>query len=119
MLGQTKIPVKRPVEGSYVKGRWVEGANPIPFTITGSVQPTSGDKLQTLLEGKRVSSIYEIITDTKLEVTDPLTGKTGDIVTIFGQDHEVIQCMPWQNNILPHYSCIAIREKEALKRVDA
>jgi hypothetical protein len=54
----------------------------------------------------------EIITDTRLRATDPKTQTKGDIATIDELEYEIVQVMPWQNGILPHYSCIAIREKE-------
>jgi hypothetical protein len=111
MLGNKKIQIKRPSKGERIKGRWQDGAS-TAFEITGSIQPTMGDKLQTLLEGKRVQSIYEIITLSELKATDPKTETTGDIAVINGLDYEIIQVMPWQNGILPHYSCIALREKE-------
>ena len=104
--------VKKPSAGSYVKGHWVNGSSPTEFTIQGTAQPSNGDKIQVLLEGKRIQSIYEITTDTKLQATDPLTKTTGDIISLFGYDHEVIQVGACQNGIIPHYECIAIREKE-------
>jgi hypothetical protein len=112
LLGRTILQVRRPVPGQYIKGRWQEGDPPEPFSIKCSVQPTTGERLQTLLEGKRVISLFEIITTTQLKAADPKTSTTGDVVSIFGNDHEIIQVMPWQNSILPHYSCIALREKE-------
>ncbi len=114
LFNSKPIIAKRASAGEWVKGRWVEGSNPSTFSISGSIQPTTGDKLQTLLEGKRIQGIIEIITGTELQATDPITQTTGDIVTssIDGLDYEVIQVLSWQNGILPHYECIAIREKE-------
>jgi hypothetical protein len=106
------IPIKRQTPGQYVRGRWVDGPGPTEFNVDGTIQPTTGDKLQTLLEGKRIQSIMEIITSTPLRAADPKTATKGDIATINEQEYEIVQVMPWQNNILPHYSCIAIREKE-------
>jgi hypothetical protein len=112
LFKSAEIPVKRPSAGDYINGRWKEGANPEYFTVFGSIQPDSGETVQSLLEGKRVSSIYRIFTDVKLQEADPLNKVTGDIVKINGQDYEVIQVQSWQNGLIPHYESVVIREKE-------
>lgn len=107
------LSVKRPIgAGQFVKGRWISGAKATPFNITGSVQPTSGYQLKSLLEGKRVTGIIEIICDTQLFAADPLTGKSGDILHWDNFDWEVIQTLSWKNQIIPHFESFAIREKE-------
>lgn len=106
------IKVLRPTSGHYVNGRWEDAGAPEIFNISGTVQPTTGEKLEVLLEGKRAEKIVEIITSTKLRATNPETQTKGDNVEIDGEVFEIIQALGWRNGLLPHYSCIAIKEKE-------
>ncbi len=114
------LSVKRGAASSaYVKGRWVPQDESTPITIRGSVQPSNGYKVQTLIEGKRLQGIVEIFTATLLKAADPQTGLPADRVTIDGLDWEVIMVEPWQNGILSHYVATAIREKETVAEVAA
>ena len=107
------IPVQRPAAaGQWIRGRYVNASAMTPFSITGTIQPTDGYKLAPLLEGKRIHAAIEILSDSELFASDPRTGSIGDIITWDGFDWEVIQCIPWENGIIPNFDCFAIRMKE-------
>lgn len=113
LLGTITLPVIRPsAAGQYVKGRWQDAASNPPFNIVCSVQPVGAYKLNVLMQGHRINSAIEIITDTKLNVTDPLTGVKGDMITYDGFSWEIIEANPWQNGLINHYEYVAGRDKE-------
>ncbi len=99
------INVERPPQGSYVKGKWVEG-DPEDLEIQGSWQPTKSSELENLPEGQRIGEFYTIFSGTELKPASQ-DGKTkGDIVVKNGERFEVIASDPWQNRIIPHYQMI-------------
>lgn len=105
-----RIPVEvlRHAAGAFVNGVWIEGAT-TPISITASIQPTTGEELLSLPEGRRDRKTYAIFTSTKLYVARP--GINPDFVTIFGEKYEVVKVDIWQNNppifsIINHYKCI-------------
>lgn len=103
--------VKREVAGSYVEGEWTPGGTS-SFSIKGTFQPGNAERLQTTLEGRRVSGVGELFSGSKLRTVD-LSGKTGpDRVIIGGAEWEVIQASSWQNGLIPHYEYIVILPKE-------
>lgn len=104
--------VTRKAAGSYSEttGRWTDGTSST-FSASGTLQPMSGDKMKALMEGNRLISAYAFITGTKLIATDPDTGITGDSVALDDGDYEVQAVEQW-SNILPHYECTLVRNKE-------
>lgn len=105
------LTVKRPAAGSYVNGKWVEG-NVTEITVKASVQPASTEDLQSLPESRRALGVYKLYSDTKFQsVKENATNP--DIVVIDGNDYEVMECQPWQNNILNHYRALAARVQPA------
>jgi hypothetical protein len=131
------ILVNRPLgPGSYVNGHWVPGPTQV-LTLQGSVHPASGQKLQTLPEGKRDVVGFEIYSDQQLYASDPETMTPGDLVTFSAWDllqdnngnaivdnagnnialtqgwpFEIVWAKPWNNGLLPHCEAIAVRVKE-------
>ena len=105
-----RVPLvaQRKALGSYVNGIWVEGAlTPLPFTA--SIQPTTGEELLSLPEGRRDRKTYALFTSTKLNVAR--TGINPDLVTVFGEVYEVVKVDIWQNRpdifgIINHYKVI-------------
>lgn len=97
--------------GSYVNGRWAF-STPVEIQASGSLQPTDGEKMQTLLAGRRASSIYVGYTNTPIFTTNQIAGEPSDTIVIDGQDYEIIQSEPWLNNIISHYKFVAMRSKE-------
>jgi len=113
LLGSIVLSVIIPTgAGAYVKGRWVDAAAEPPFSITCSVQPVGAYKLSVLMQGYRIDSAIEIITDTQLKVSDPKTQTKGAMVSYGGFDWEIIEANPWQNGLINHYEYVAARNKE-------
>jgi hypothetical protein len=92
------------------------------FTIipaTASIQPTKGQEVELLPEGRRDSEIYKFYTSTQIygiEPQNPL--QNPDQVTVLkgpftGLVFEVVQINTWQNNsnfnIVNHYKYLAMR----------
>lgn len=114
LFNSNSYPVKRFSQGAYVKGRWVPNANggPTEFTIQGTAQPAAGGKVQALMEGKRFTQVYELISSTNLNESNPELGVTGDQVYINGTWCEVINSDPCENKIIPHFEMLCIVMKE-------
>lgn len=106
-----RIPVNlyRKAPGSYVNGLWVEGAETL-IVITASIQPTTGEEMLSLPEGRRNKKTYSLFTSTDINV---IVGTANpDQVQIFGERYEVVRVEPWQNNppvfgIVNHYKFYA------------
>lgn len=95
------ITLQRLSAGSYVNGLWVEGTITTSI-ITASIQPMSGEELQSLPEERRVKKNYKLFTASQLLTVQNPT-KNPDRVIIFGELYEVYQVFPWLNNIISHY----------------
>lgn len=89
---------------------------PSTQTITASIQPTNGEDMQLLPEGRDVDKTYKLYTSTQINT---VTSQNPDQVEIFGERYEVMQVFPWQNNndflIVNHLKFIAMKIEE-LKR---
>lgn len=95
------LTLQRISPGSYIDGLWVEG-NLTSQTITSSVQPISGEELQSLPEERRVRKNYKLFTSTQLfTVRNPTNNP--DRIIIYGETYEVYQVFPWLNGIITHY----------------
>lgn len=89
------ITIYRKAAGAYVNGIWVEGAE-TTILITASVQPTTGEEMLSLPEGRRNKKTYALFTSTDINV---IVGTSNpDQVAIFGERYEVVRVEPWQNN---------------------
>jgi hypothetical protein len=89
-LAQGRFTVTRP-SGSYVAGRWVEGAAET-FEIAASIQPATPKELQRLPEGDRVKAVIAIWTTTELRVGE---GAQADRVSYGGGTYEVQAVERW------------------------
>jgi len=85
-----------------VKGRTSPGTE-TPFQFTSSVQPASGKEKLTLPEGVREKNVLRLYTSTLLKSVSEKNNTRADIITIDGDEFEVIRVLPWQNNVIPHY----------------
>lgn len=89
------LNVYRKNSGSYVNGVWVQvGETTIP--ITASIQPTTGEEMLSLPEGRRNRKTYSLFTSTKINLIT--TSTNPDQIDIFGERYEIIRVEPWQNN---------------------
>lgn len=109
-----RIPINlyRKNGGSYTLGRWVNGTETL-IPITASIQPTTGEEMLSLPEGRRNRKTYTLFTSTPIEVIHGLNDSINpDEVEIFGERYEVVQVEVWQNNppvfgIVNHYKFYA------------
>lgn len=110
------LTIYRQVGGSYFQGRWT-GQTETSFSITASIQPTTGEELMTLPEGRRNRKTYALFTSTKIELID--NAQNPDQIDIYGERYEVVRVEPWQNNpsifgIVNHFKFFA-QKLEAIK----
>lgn len=97
---------------TYVNGVWVPaGETAIP--ITASVQPTTGEEMLSLPEGRRNRKTYSLFSSTPIEVIHGVNNSANpDQIEIYGERYEIVQVDVWQNNppvfgIVNHYKFYA------------
>ncbi|MFT9498025.1 hypothetical protein [Anaerosolibacter sp.] len=107
--------VKRKADGSYVKGKWVDGIES-SVTIQASVQPINSDEIQYLPEGRRSGKSFKIFTSTELYAAEQFKGESPgrqpDVIIIFEKRYEIVRVMPHQSGVINHYKCYAVEEVE-------
>ena len=68
-VGSTTATVKRYGQGSYLHGRWVDGAE-TTFTITANIQPHTVKNISdTTAEGNKSKKAIKVFTTTTLRMT--------------------------------------------------
>lgn len=98
--------------GAFVDGRWLESGETL-ILITASIQPTSGEEMLSLPEGRRNRKTYSLFTSSKVEVIHGLNNSVNpDQIEIYGERYEIIQVEVWQNNppifgVVNHYKFYA------------
>ena len=106
------ITIYRQAPGAYVNGIWVEGVEQA-IPITASVQPTTGEEMLSIPEGRRNRKSYALYTSSLIEVIHGFNNSINpDQVVIYGERYEVVRVEVWQNNppvfgIVNHYKFIA------------
>lgn len=89
--------------------------SPTLIQSTASIQPTNGDEVQLIPEGRNDRETFKMYTSTQIF---PLTTQNPDQVEVLkapftGRIFEVIQLYEWQNNanfnIVNHYKYLAMR----------
>lgn len=106
-----RIPLNvfRKNAGSYVNGQWVDGGETL-IPITASVQPTTGEEMLSIPEGRRNRKTYSLFTSTKIELIH--SGANPDQIDIFGERFEIFRVEIWQNHppifgVVNHYKFYA------------
>ena len=110
---RSPITLRRPSAGSYVNGIWVEGSY-TDSTITASIQPLTGEDMQELPEGRRLSEAFKMYTSTPvMTVQEAGSNQNADRVVFNSKEYEVHEVNPWQNNsnftIVNHYKYLILR----------
>lgn len=106
------INLYRKNPGAYVNGVWQQSGETL-IPITCSVQPTTGEDMLSIPEGRRNRKSYALFTSTKVNVIHGLNNSTNpDQLEIYGERYEVVKVEIWQNNpavfaIVNHYKIIA------------
>ena len=93
------------------------GSTSEPFTLVNcTIQPASGDELQTLDEGLRDAELFTIFTDTPVRTAVRGTANQPDEVyldnpyTPSAGWFTVIKSKVWQNSVIPHYKILVVRK---------
>ena len=93
-------------------GRWTDGAT-TTTTISGSLQPLSGDELQTLSEGERQRRSRKVYTTSAMFAGDVATGRRADQV-VDGSTVWDVRSVERQTEVLGHYKAILLAPQENL-----
>lgn len=111
---RSPITLRRPDAGSWVDGRWTSAGTVTDTTITASIQPLTGEEMQELPAGRRLSEAYKMYTSTQVRtVQDAGSNQNADRVVFNGKEYEIHEVNPWQNNtnfsIVNHYKYMILR----------
>lgn len=94
--------------GSYVSGIFVPGMRSV-FKIMASIQPATEQDLITAPEGRRISDMVKIYTDTNLQEGGEATGLQPDLIVWRGFAYEINSISVRQMDVISHYKVFAIR----------
>ena len=111
-VGSTTATVKRYGQGSYLHGRWVEGAE-TTFTITANIQPHTVKNLSdTTPEGNKSKKAIKVFTTTTLRMTQEGAAlQSGDKILWHSEWYEVSELYTYEMGVLNHTMVIAIRDE--------
>jgi len=111
-VGSTTATVKRYGTGSYLHGRWVEGAE-TTFTITANIQPHTVKNISdTTAEGNKSNKAIKVFTTTTLKMTQEGTALLkGDKISWHSEWYEVSELYTYEMGVLNHTMVIALRDE--------
>ena len=96
--------------GAYVNGVWDPGTRSVS-SMMATIQPiVMGQDMASLPEGRRISDFVKIYTGVNLKVTEDGDGIQPDMIVYDGYCYELVSRYANQNNIIPHYKFIAVRQ---------
>ena len=102
-FGQT-ITVYPPTAGDYNEfGQWENGVGLPPYTITASVQPSTGRERELLPEGVRTEETKKLYCEEPLQTDSEGGKKKADEVVIGTERFKVISCEKHAEGVLNHY----------------
>lgn len=90
---------------TFVDGIAVPGASSV-LNFTSSVQPLSGNEIETLPEGLRERANYWLYTSFELRTINQQTKTPPDEVILFGKTFIVKKVEAWQNGVINHYKVL-------------
>jgi hypothetical protein len=90
------LQLLRQSSGTYVDGRWVEGALSA-VSVTASVQPFAGDR-QALPEGMRGREVWSVWSTSELRPVMRADGTTGDYAVFEGKQYQFFELQDWSHN---------------------
>lgn len=103
ILGKTTLSVQRVAAGSFVNGRYVNGAS-TTFDIEGSWQPLTGrqrEQLPELYRTRHTASLRCDAQQTKLSPVDVGAKTRQDVVVREGRRYEIIAVEDWTDHAAP------------------
>lgn len=84
------------------------------LTKACTIQPTTGQDLQTLSEGLRDKESYKILTSTPLTAVIENTNRLGDQIQYDGVNgtswFTVVKVKKWDVGVCPHYEAVIVKE---------
>jgi len=98
--------------GAYVSGVFVPGVRSV-LPITASIQPATEQDLITAPEGRRISDMVKVYTDTSLQEGGEATGLQPDLIVWRGYAYEVSSISVRQMGVIDHYKIYATRRMAA------
>tara|TARA_Y100001973_G_C5209232_1_gene344409 strand:+ start:56511 stop:56879 length:369 start_codon:yes stop_codon:yes gene_type:complete len=112
LVGRRKYTVTRVTAGSYVNGRWVEGAEEPAFEVIGHDQPSGADEIVMLDEAFRSKDVRLFLSNAELITLQEYTDRTPDKVLIDGFLFEVHRKKSYHMGPLNHNEYICVREEQ-------
>lgn len=104
--------VLREASGSYVNGVYTAGAKSV-ISIQASIQPATEQDLITAPEGRRISDMVKVYTDTSLQEGGEGTSLQPDLIVWRGYAYEVSSISVRQMGVIDHYKIYATRRMAA------
>jgi hypothetical protein len=112
LFGSTYTIKRNQPNGYYDNsGKYIDGIVIPDFTVEADCQSMSAKELESLNIGKDNLGKIKVFCDTELILAIP--GKDGnnlqdgDRVVFLSNEYEIIQRLPFVNNIIPHFEYIA------------
>lgn len=97
-FARKNIKLKRKAAGSYVNGRWVDGAAQTDIIIKAVIQPSNPQDLQVLPEGERRKQIVSIWTGTELKAAGDDDNIVSDVIEDGSRKYKVMHIFDRQEN---------------------
>lgn len=112
LFGQTYTIKRNQANGYYDNsGNYIIGTVSSDFTVTADCQSISAKELESLNTGQDNLGKIKVFCDTELIVSIPGTDgnnlQSGDRIVFLTDEYEIIQRLPFVNNIISHYEYIA------------
>lgn len=98
--------------GAYVSGVFVPGVRSV-IAIQASVQPATEQDLVTAPEGRRISDMVKVYTNTSLQEGGEATGLQPDLIVWRGYAYEVSSISVRQMGVISHFKVYATRRMQA------
>lgn len=98
--------------GSYVNGIYTAGAKTVS-SVVASIQPVTEQDMITPPEGRRLSDMVKIYTDSDLQVTEEGSNLQPDLVVWRGYAYEINSASVRQMGVINHYKYFATRRMSA------
>ena len=98
--------------GAYVSGIFVPGAKSVS-SIMASIQPVTEQDMVTPPEGRRLSDMVKIYTDSDLQEAEESTGLQPDLIVWRGYAYEINAKSVRQMDVINHYKVFATRRMAA------
>ena len=94
--------------GSYVNGVFTPGVRSI-ITVEASIQPVTEQDLVTAPEGRRISDMVKVYSDTLLQDAVEATGQQPDLIAWRGWAYEINSISVRQMSVISHYKYFTTR----------